>query len=824
MPNAANFSLERENYVYNILDLILFNGLFGFQCSLFNSLLVFSSFECGFTNFTNYNEVKFWFMCLVLGDLQTRFWKEVRDCGKLFYQTNLATKQVSLLDYDYHWRSNNLASSTAPENLYVKTAFSNSCYDYLDNLPVRSLINSKSNFIRILEGPKFSLQKNNIKSLFFEALADNKESKNFLSGSVSNIILGLTNEFWDRLSFDSRWALIQFVTGFQENSSFDCTVGPSVIEYTDIRPDDTDLLRYLEDETKCGRLIKMGHEEANVPFKFMAFKILKIKETKVRKDGSSFVKVRFVYNQVQANKLIHPITYKLDGSPGQFSTPVIDDLFKYDIYYKRLMCCSWASCFDRKDYYRSFFLHPKSWPLSVIVSRDSKGKKTFYVDVAGRMGARNSSLFAQSLANLMDEVTRLWFAVPDGSIISNQDDTLLIGQTDETCEFYRLLNGSLKVTLNESKTIWQSPSVRYLGYDLNLKDKLIGLKPKRISNFRAVVNKICNSQFSSKRDYAKLLGHLWAAKIILFGQNFFINPGMGITRKICGIFTNFVDEKIVDIDKEYDVLVKRNQLAVNEILQVAKLMENSITFHQAREAVLAHLRIGRQLAFEASPSIVASCDASGYGVGICIYARGEWFAYHVKLNAMQNRYWSINVKETFGLWLTKLLCVKFWAEGCLKEAFECNRFRNSKKSMITIYVDNKTAQSVAVLKKASLRSLELGILAKLITLIEAVFPVQFAVGYINTKLNWESDWLSRMKNVNCPIMEVFSQSFCPFFLNFGDRFGSKAGTRQGSVRQLSQIVQSIKLPPPPPQETRNQFKVQLAEFHKMLIAQVSEKL
>lgn len=137
-------------------------------------------------------------------------------------------------------------------------------------------------------------------------------------------------------------------------------------------------------------MIDMGL--ANPFQKYMACKIIEIKESKEDADGKLYSKVRFVYNAVEANSILKPLGYLQDDSGCMsemtFTTPTIDIIFTYDIYYYKLLKSEKLSVFDKVNFYRQFYKDVSNWNLSVIVLKKKPEDKNprFFIDLCGRMG------------------------------------------------------------------------------------------------------------------------------------------------------------------------------------------------------------------------------------------------------------------------------------------------------------------------------------------------------------------------------------------------------------------------------------------------------
>jgi hypothetical protein len=191
-------------------------------------------------------------------------------------------------------------------------------------------------------------------------------------------------------------------------------------------------------------------------------------------------------------------------------------------------------------------------------------------------------------------------------------------------------------------------------------------------------------------------------------------------------------------------MVPVKQVALDEIQLIIDLLRNKVEFTKIRKYYGRFLALGHNVQVKTVNTCYTDASESRFGFGICI--EGVYYSFSSSFSKIQRSSWSINVKESYAL-----LVMKFYYIILLKRL---NKVTGDNPVMV--YVDNNTALSIVATQRVSLRSVELGLIAKIIFGIKLAFPdLLWNYRRVPTEHNEWADRLSR-KLVRCNI-----SSECP---------------------------------------------------------------
>ena len=573
-------------------------------------------------------------------------------------------------------------------------------------------------------------------------------------------ILDFVSPWWERLKFEHKFTLLSIISGFMDN--YDQNIENSVSQFVVVNDRANDIASYIDREVATKRIIPTIAS----PFdKFISCKIIEILEEK-NVDGNRYTKKRYVYDNVIANTYANPIIFD-DNNVGSFTTATIETLFHYSDYYDALVDSKTLSTVDRSDYYRSWFMSPLSWPFSQIITKNNT-KKSFYTDIKGRMGSTQSSIHAQMQTNLVDYLFLCHF--PDSKVLSVQDDSLLMGSNKEKDEFYLKLNDLFNLEVNTKKLRLSKEEVEFIGFRINCKEGMISLKRKRIEKFDLLLSKIIGSKSVTRRVYAQILGCMNSANVLFMAAGIRLNPMVFFCRKVSQIHCNFVkDKNLANI--EYDVLVPRNNLAINELRACSVVMRSSAKFTDVRSALVRNQNIGREIRSTAEYDIIIMSDASNVCMGCVIVINNNNYAFAIGYREGEDEL-SIMFKEALAYlwakWLAILILLSLRVEGKIM-----------RKMMACCFVDNNGFLALLLGCKATIKNIEISMICKVSTLLDQLFSniISFDNFRISSESNLAADFLSRTP----PPSSKLPDSLHPLLLSTG------CSARSESVKLLSKI-------------------------------------
>ena len=555
------------------------------------------------------------------------------------------------------------------------------------------------------------------------------------------LIIAACSKFWRLLNSFERDTLLYYISGFEDIIKND--------EIPLLQPDtsvwNNDIKLYLDSEISAGRIYPLGRSMPSTRHNPICAKILCIREEKVdMSTGRHFTKNRFVYDNVNANAFIDNLGY-LDADRSirfKFRTPTAECLFLHDPLYKRLNSSKQLSCYDKESFYRQFYISPKNWHISIIKTANQR----FWLDVSGRMGAKNSAIFAQRLSSALDSIFNRGYP-NDGFCITNQDDTFLMNPSCSADETFNEICSMFGLKLNPTKTQLLKSSVEWAGYIFNQVTLTLKLKPKRLQKIKKYTEILNGDGPVKRREVAIYLGTIHSCRPIICGQKFHCNPLLFWLRKTAYLYDPFYTDRSLHAEF-YDEEIKLNSLARFEINLMLEIVMKEVSYDKVRSGLNDYLVAKFEIAVPEPHNVIFS-DASSSMVGFGLLIDGLAYSFKMGLTREQVESWSINLKELF----SAVLAVSFYA-AIIKPG-------DSGKSLI-LYVDNTTAQSILASRKTSLKSVEIAMCAKFLELVS--YGLNISIKRCPTDLNLWADTLSRSPNLK----DSFNlEKLCPFSLLIG---------------------------------------------------------
>ena len=588
----------------------------------------------------------------------------------------------------------------------------------------------------------------------------------FHDGKVLKSLIDFIGPWWNSLSQFDRDTCYFYLGGFHDVFN-DSMVGKVEGETREISQLNANVREYIQDEVKLGRMFGTGKKE---PFEeHICSKIMCIVEPKMDTNGVAYSKVRKVYNNVVSNSIIEPHGWLCKDTPLKFSTPLTDNLFEFNGLYEKLQSASHGSVFDKKDFYRQIWMHPKSWKLSTILTND----KRYWVDTNGRMGSRSSAIYAQRVSNLIDKLYNL---LGLGFALTNQDDTLILGSSKLGDEKFCLICQKMGIVLNAKKSQFSTTVVTWCGYTLDLLNKSLQVKVARISKMKKWLQEVKELKFVKRRKFAQILGMFYSCRLVLFGLGVGASPAMFYTRKISSLYQQYYTEEELKNDI-YEVLIPVKEISLSEITFMIKMLKVNVKFGNIRRNYGKFMAMGYNVKILTKDCGFSDASDSSFGFGLLININGKvkCFSFAKRFNSIQSK-WSINVKEAYSLVMMKMYYL------VMLEHFGCK----GEKRAVTIYTDNNTTLSIASKQRVGLRSVELGVISKLIFALDLYYGnIQWYYNRVSTELNRWSDALSRLKyiagnvSIGCPInclvigIHNFNQNPASYILDKFMKFGHK---------------------------------------------------
>lgn len=637
---------------------------------------------------------------------------------KLFLKSNCnALNIIKNADYFYE-NFNNMRLNNFDGNYWVGD--SNLTIPALRNLPVIDPMTCDHNLI---------YQKSLMGDLFCLVSDDQRSS-----------ILDFVTPFWNQLDSNDKFALRSVIHGFRDNYNHSALAKISpIVQKTSVVDAKNKINEYIQREIDNLRIC--DHGEASPFTNFVSTRVLELEEAK-NIDGKSYTKLRYVYDNGDSNEFCSDILWTDEFTPGNFTTATIEKIFTNEEYFTALMKSSCFSVVDRSDYYRSWYVSPLSWPFAQIAADDGSSTK-FLTDLRGRMGAVMSSLHAQLLTNLIDRLAKCLF--PQCVIVSVQDDSLIFQPSNAINEKYLEINRLFSLGINERKLKIAESKVEFLGYVLDAELKTIRLKEKRIKKFERLLDDLMAKEFTTKRHYAKILGCIYSANIIFLANNIKLNPHLFFTRKISQIFVNFVKNKDL-VSKEYDSKVRKNQLSVCELLAVRDFMRLSANFVSVKKSLAVYKTFGKEIKQFWEYDLKIWTDASDLLMGVCFLFENQYYSFAINYVGDESNQ-SIMFRESLAFLYGKWYAVLFLRNS--------GKLMSKKKLRCAMFQDNNAFLALALGHKCSLKSIEISLIMKISSFIDAVVHPLLIFNYfrITSEQNIIADHLSRSPALSSKIKD-----------------------------------------------------------------------
>ena len=325
------------------------------------------------------------------------------------------------------------------------------------------------------------------------------------------------------------------------------------------------------------------------------------------------------------------------------------------------------------------------------------------------------------------------------------------------------LNDNFHLQVHPEKTQERVKVGVWAGYVIDCEAKTIRLKEKRIKSIILYLNNLIIKKDPTRRDFARFIGAVYSARLILFGLNLSLSPLLFYTRRFSALSMQFYDESEFKSYQElYDTVLPSPPAAViNELQLAVNICKKSVKFRDVRAHLVysKHSLDSSRLVNTETDSVYltdASMDQIG---GLELVRNGarnlESYAFSTSLEKyplIHEDY--INLKEYFAS-TTGLLHILVTRKNTA-----------SPDRSISGFIDNRAAQCWWATRRVSLVKEKLAILAKINEAIHAYCRTPVYLYRIGTHDNYESDLLSRRpirETIENPasnlIYEVFRQAW-----------------------------------------------------------------
>ena len=578
------------------------------------------------------------------------------------------------------------------------------------------------------------------------------------SKSSLESMLKIFNSVWhmDWFSNQCKNVAIKFMCGFDDiiNTKDFKTVYEEKKEYTIYNKK---IQLYIDEEIKANRIIEIpsyGHVLSTNNYRAISAKILMIEEAKLDSNNEQYTKTRYVYNNIQSNKLI---------SYSKFRMPCVFTLFHNNNLFKLVNSSDKVTVLDRRNYYRQWFVGRNSIKLSLImvVGIDDNGKKMKrrnFLDLAGRMGANSSSLHAQLLSDTVDTIFNNLHA--PAYAITLQDDSIIFRCTNDTAENYLSLSKNLSLDINQQKSQINVATAVWAGYNIKFKSKMVSLKITRLQKLEATVHEIINQKSSKRRTYARFLGQVYSSRVIIIANRIWLAPLLSSFRQKTYLFNQFYDmDRISQDDEFYETMIEYDNNLTPEILLTMNILNREVSFKSIRAGMNRRMELNHLNFNNHTKNIKLFTDSSLQAYGVYIIINHDNEPHYFGLSGLFGKKfdnWSINCKEMFALLLGQILAIHIHKSRFNKNANESH--------IILAYTDNETSRMVAATQRTNLKSRRLAILSKIQIALDISFT-QYITRFarIPTQQNIPADLLSRnMKLVMAS--EIVTEFLSPLLL------------------------------------------------------------
>jgi hypothetical protein len=180
---------------------------------------------------------------------------------------------------------------------------------------------------------------------------------------------------------------------------------------------------------------------------------------------------------------------------------------------------------DLKSAYRSVPIHPDSFNYTGLQWNFSGSASTTYLyDCRLPFGASRSCRVFQAITSAIVRImARMNFVC-----LAYIDDFLVIGENYEACKLALTclvdLIPRLGLEVNWDKVEGPSPSLSFLGVQIDCVTRTLSLPPKKLSKFKELIASWSLKTKVSKKDLQHLVGKLnWCARVVFGGRSFMRN-------------------------------------------------------------------------------------------------------------------------------------------------------------------------------------------------------------------------------------------------------------------------------------------------------------
>ena len=472
-------------------------------------------------------------------------------------------------------------------------------------------------------------------------------------------------------------------------------------------------------------------------------------------------KFRFVFDYSDSNANVfknHVISVNPSNSRNFFKSHPVD--FKMptimtvcNLIYKGFISgnkIKSLSVVDASSWYRQIPVH-KSAFFENIIHLKSNNESDFYINITDGMGHITSALDAQYVSEARDRAFEEYIlktrnhrvvccTVQDDTLIGACDDGFSVDMFEEFC------SKRCNIEINRLKTQKQARDCTWNGFHISLSECSIALSEKRLKKIKESILEL-NQDNITRRTAAKLVGRLFSSTLIFpaigtviislrhWAKINFTHIEIAMLKSVKAFYKKCYDEILPDLnDSELHTIKQEIQLAY-KILKAgskARVLCSEIYYRGLLKSNILHEP--GTLKFK-MPAWLANCtkvysDASLKQLGgyVQFGSKISFFSYMIpQFWAEKNL--SIQVWEAIAALFAVLLMV-------ISKA-------NCHKHVYQQFIDNKTSGWAFIAYKSTLKSYYIG---NTVLLKEAICGITSVGEYVPSKMNVESDMLSRGKH------------------------------------------------------------------------------
>ena len=530
------------------------------------------------------------------------------------------------------------------------------------------------------------------------------------------------DRFWDVMDKLDRQTWYRTLMGFPEFQDPNKPL-ENVQENIVITKKSAEIREYMRDQVSRQKIIALS----KFPFKsgsFTADPLVAIPKA----DPGSF---RVITTGQTSNKF----TIK----PPGLSSPSLETIFENDNLYRLLLNSQCISVYDYSQFFRQLRTDPSVWKFSAIVIQ----RNTKYLDLAHKMGSRSAPFAASCTSRMIDNIFNSLDDSKRNSVyaLTLTDDRIVLNPSTASHSLLADLNDKFHLETHPEKTQERVEVGEWAGYVINCRDKTVKLKSKRIKSMIMYYNNLTVKKDPTRRDFAKFIGSVYSARLILFGLNLSLSPLLYYTRRFSALSMQFYDESELKSYQElYDTVLSSPPPAViNELNLALSVCKKEVQFRDIRASI-----IYKNHALD-SPRLVNCETDSVYLTDASLDQIGGLTLVRNAANNLDSYAFSTSLQE-FPLIHEDFINLKEYFASSVGQLFTLITRKNtaSKDRSISGFVDNRAAQCWWATRRVNLVKEKLAILAKINEAIRIYTRIPVYLYRIDTHDNFESDHLSRM--------------------------------------------------------------------------------